>query len=184
MSKTRACYNCLHYEQVPMGDTIAPRGYEPESAPIQRGFAPRCTKGLNPSLAHAPIHMPTRWEGKFEPDEMAGFCDSYLWAPVGWPKLRGYAQRQLRKMPNFTTACLSEKFVRYFERGSTERIKIERGVNLRHTEFGYVSVSTGWQPVFLLIRSARSRGSSVCLEDTDDIVGVKYHKDKRYRPVL
>lgn len=184
MSKTRACYNCLHYEQTPMGDMPAQWSDHPDKAPLHRGFAPRCTKGLNPSLAHAPIHMPTRWEGKFEPDEMAGFCDSYLWAPVGWPKLRGFAHRQLGRMPNFTTAFLSEKFVRYFEKGSSERIKIERGVNLRYTEYGYVSVSTGWQPVFLLIRSSRSKGSSVCLEDTDGIIGVKHHKDKRYRPVL
>lgn len=82
MSKTRACYNCLHYEQVPMGDTVAQWGQQ-----LNRVFAPRCTKGLNPSLAHAPPHMPTRWEGKFEPDEMASFCDSYLWAPVGFAKL-------------------------------------------------------------------------------------------------
>lgn len=174
MSKTRACYNCLHYEQVPWGQ-------ERESV-YHRGFSPRCTKCLNPALESAPIHMPTRWEGKFEPDEMANFCDSYLWAPVGWPKLRGFAQRQLGKMPNFTTACLSEKFVGYFERGSTERIKIERGVNPRYTEFGYVSVSTGWQPVFLLIRSERSRGSSVCLEDSDQIVGHKHKTAKRYTP--
>lgn len=178
MSKTRACYNCLHYEQTPMGNLVE----DPMNPSHNRGFAPRCTKGLNPSLGHAPIHMPTRWEGKFEPDEMANFCDSYLWAPVGWPKLRGFAQRQLGKMPNFTTACLSEKFVGYFEKGSTERIKIERGVNLRHTEFGYVSVSTGWQPVFLLIRSERSRGSSVCLEDSDQIVGHKHKTAKRYTP--
>lgn len=175
MSKTRACYNCLHYEQVPWGQ-------ERESV-YHRGFSPRCTKCLNPALESAPIHMPTRWEGKFEPDEMANFCDSYLWAPVGWPKLRGFAKSRLAKMPNFTTACLSEKFVRYFEKGSTERIKIERGVNLRYTEYGYVSISTGWQPVFLLIRSARSRGSSVCLEDSDQIVGHKHRTEKRYRPL-
>jgi hypothetical protein len=81
MLKARACYNCLHYQQVPI-DQIH------DETIVLRGFSPRCTKGLNPALADAPDNMQWRREGKFEPDEMASFCDAYLWAPRQYARLR------------------------------------------------------------------------------------------------
>lgn len=184
MSKTRACYNCLHYEQVPWGEEMPNWSPLYDKRPPVRGFSPRCAKALNPALENAPDNMETRRAGKFEPDEMAGFCDSYLWAPLAFNKLRSWSKRKLTKEPRFTTVGLSEKFLPWFERGQEHRIKIERGVMHKYSEFGYVSISTGWQPALLLIRSASSRGSSVLLEDDDRIVGYKRATEKRYMPVI
>lgn len=176
MAKARACYNCLHYEQVPMHQIH-------DETVTLRGFAPRCTKGLNPAIGHAPDNMQLRREGKFEPDEMASFCDVFLWAPRQYPKLRSFATRQLAKMANFTTAALPEKFVPYYEQGSHVRIKIERGINYIHNEYGRVGVSTGWQPAFLLVKNDRHKGSSVVLEEEDRVVALRRGSDKRYKPL-
>ena len=148
-----------------------------------RGFAPRCTKALNPALGDAPDNMEIRRAGKFEPDEMASFCDAFLWAPRQYPKLRSFATRQLKKMDNFTTADLPEKFVPYYEQGSQLRIKIERGVNFIVNEYGRVGVSTGWKPAFLLVKSDRHKGSSVVLDEEDRVVALRRGSDKRYKPL-
>lgn len=167
MSKTRACFNCLWYEQTPEGQDY--------------GYAPRCTKGLNPSLGHAPPNLHIREEGSFEPDQMAAFCDSYLWAPVRFPRLRKSSKFRLSKDPRYTTAGYSEKFLPFYERGTDCRLKIERGVQWTSTDYGHVSTSTGWQPVLLLMRSTKANGSSVILDDDCRIVAVKWKGDSRYK---
>lgn len=189
MSKTRICLNCAHYEergigQMPIGERLGDAvPIDSARDPRYTSFAPRCMKGLNPSIAHAPMGMQfQREQGAFEPDAMAAFCDSYVWAPPISTKFKAYVRRKLEKEPRLSTVGLSEKFVQWFDRGQDYRIKIERGVNLKYTEYGYVSISTGWQPVFLLVRSARSKGSTVCLEDSDQIIGYKHRTEKRYKP--
>lgn len=185
MSKTRLCLNCAHYEDrgldiLPMGD----RGTDLSGSVEARitGFAPRCLKGLNPSLAHAPLHEVQREVQGFEPDAMAAFCDSYVWAPPISSKFRMYVRRKVEKDPRFSTLDLPEKFIRFWEKGQNVRIKIERGLNHRYNEYGYVSISTGWQPVFLLVKSVKAKLSSVLLKEDDLIVGVRAWNRKSYRP--
>jgi len=186
MSKTRLCLNCAHYEDrgldiLPMGD----RGTDLSGSVEARitGFAPRCLKGLNPSLAHAPqnLNFVQREVQGFEPDAMAAFCDSYVWAPPIASKFRSYVRRKVEKDPRFSTLDLPEKFIRFWEKGQNVRIKIERGVNVRYCEYGYVSISTGWQPVFLLVRSICARGSTVLLREDDAITGIRDGNHKPYR---
>lgn len=175
MSKTRACFNCLHYTHVPQPVSIH------DERTYVTGFSPRCTKGLNPALGDAPDNMALRERGEFQPDEMASFCDSYLWAPPRYPKLRKSATFRLTKEPRFTTVDIAEKFLPFYEQGENMRVKIERGTNIKYHEYGYVSASTGWKPYLLLIRSSKSRGSSVLLTDDDVIVGTKRKDDARYK---
>ena len=161
MSKTRICLNCAYYDEHADGFLG------------ERGFSPTCMKGLNPSLAHAPQHQFVREQGAFEPDVMAAFCDSYIWAPPTSSKFKDYVRRKLEKEPRFSTLELPEKFIRFWEKGHNCRIKIERGINIRYNECGYVSMSTGYAPAFLLVGSIRARGSSVLLKEDDTIVGIR-----------
>jgi len=178
MAKTRACYNCLHYEQVPETE-------KNDVDVLARGFAPRCRKGLNPALESAPPHMPTRWDGKFEPDDMASFCDAYLWAPINWRIFRSMARNRLKKYPNFSTASLAEKFVRYYEASRAERIKVPCPWSYsRPYSFGHVSISSGWQPVFILVYTKSAKASSVTLTEDVEIIGVQRDGKGPYRPVL
>lgn len=186
MSKTRACYNCLHYDQ--RGIDLMPIGDRPadlSNAELRTSsYAPRCLRGLNPALAHAPTNMAEREKGEFAGDEMASFCDSYLWAPLRYEKLRRVVRLRLQKHPNYTTCDLSEKFVPHYERNDRVRIKVQWGTNWTHTECGFVSLSTGWKPVFLLMRNHRARVRSTVLDDDYRIIGMKYDKEKRYRDFL
>ncbi len=174
MTKTRACYNCLHYQQVPI-DQIH------DEKIIVHGFSPRCVKGLNPALADAPDNMQLRREGKFEPDEMASFCDAYIWAPRQYARLRKSVAAGLKKDVRYTTAQLAASFAQYFEQRNI-RIKIERPGG--ETACGRVSISRGWSPIFLLIKSVCARSSSVVLSDDDRVVGIRDEREKRYRKVL
>ena len=176
MSKQRACYNCLHYEdRTPFELPIGARPEDHSGAgTITKSFTPRCLRGLNPSLAQAPPYMGERMQGAFEPDTMAAFCDDYLWAPrVMGDKLRAFVRLRLRKEPRFNTVNLPEKFVKFWGRGTSVRIKIERGETFRYTETGYVGISVGHEPAFLLIRSVNGKRSNVLLREDDRIVGVR-----------
>ena len=172
MAKTRACYNCLHYEQVPMHQIH-------DETVTLRGFAPRCTKGLNPAIEHAPDNMQFRREGKFEPDEMASFCDAYLWAPRQYARLRNIAAQGLKKHPQYTTVNLAEQFAQYFEQRDI-RIKIHQG-EAHMPAYGRVAISTGWAPVFLLIARESAKASSVVLGANDTTVATRTRFEKRYR---
>lgn len=167
MSKTRACYNCLYHTQ---------------STQLNSGSQPRCKRGLNPALEDAPP-LYVRWKGEFAADEMASFCDSYLWAPEAYAKLRRVARAHLAKDPRWSTSKLPEKFVQYYERNDRVRIKVETISGSISTECGYVSLSTGWIPFFLLMRSTRARGSSILLRDDMRVVAVKEGDKGRYKPV-
>jgi hypothetical protein len=171
MSKTRICLNCAYHAlTVPdSGSVTTPQ------------FAPCCLKGLNPSIEHAPPDQFVREQGAFEPDAMAAFCDSYVWAPPISSKFKAYVRKKLEKEPRYSTTEIPEKFIRFWEKGHNCRIKIERGMNLRYWEYGYVSMSTGWRPALLLVKSVRARGSSVLLREDDIIVGVRDWNHKAYK---
>lgn len=186
MGKNRACFNCVHYEergidQMPIGH----RHGVDQSGVETRGqsFAPRCLRGLNPSLAYAPKFMGERIQNGFEPDAMAAFCDTYLWAPPDTgDTFRTMVRRKIEQDSRFTTVDLPHKFIRFWEKGHNVRIKIEQGVNFIRTGTGYVAMSTGWKPVFLLCKSIKAKGSSVILSDDDRIVGIRdWQKERAFR---
>lgn len=164
MTKERICSNCVWH-------TI-------------RADSPRCTKGLNPALGYGSLHS---WPPSDQLDtvqQMAQFCDSYVWCPERFPKLKRITLMGVKRDPRWTTAELPEKFVPYYESNHMTRIKVEWGTNWTRTECGFVSISTGWSPVFLLMRSIKSKGSSTVLSNDYRIIGVKYDGERRYREVV
>lgn len=65
------------------------------------------------------------------------------------------------------------RFIRYFNSG--ERIRVRTcGMELT----GTVSITTGWSPAFLLMRTRRSMGSPWTLGERDEVLAVK--RGRRY----
>jgi hypothetical protein len=78
--------------------------------------------------------------------------------------------------PRFSESGLDLRFARFFDSG--QRIKVETcGMVLT----GRVSVTTGWQPCFILMRTSRSMGSPWTLGTRDKILAVQH--GRKYVPV-
>jgi len=68
----------------------------------------------------------------------------------------------------FDDSELSKQFISYYE--NQKRIEVDvHGSGLKR---GRVGITTGWKPVFLLVATTRSMGSSVTLSDKDKIIRV------------
>lgn len=172
--KARICENCVYYEQHTKN---AIGGLLPPS------WAPRCTQGLNPALAFAKEGGRDLKGREYEPDAMAAFCDKYIWAPVRFPKLHNHIRHKLnRGSEDVSTFELPEKFAPFFERGSSVRIRLEKTNSwATRAPTGYVSISTGWRPVFILMASIRSRCSPTTLTENSVITGVREAGQTRFR---
>jgi len=87
-----------------------------------------------------------------------------------------YCSRAIREYGvKFSDAELYPAFVPYFN--SRERVKIQ----FAHggTDTGTIGVTTGWRPVFLLMRRKSDRGSSLVLGPNDKVIAVR--RGKVYR---
>jgi hypothetical protein len=72
------------------------------------------------------------------------------------------------------------EFVRYFNTG--ERVRVRFGYASEPEELtGTIGITTGWRPVFLLMRTTRSLGSPWTLSIRDHVVAVK--RGHRYMEV-
>lgn len=69
----------------------------------------------------------------------------------------------------FSDVSLARKFIPYFGTGTRIKVRMRTGEVIT----GTVSGSTGWQPVFLLMRRSTSIGSSDVLNERDEIIAVK-----------
>lgn len=78
------------------------------------------------------------------------------------------ACKKLQQGEKFDPSQLATGFIPYFESG--QRIEIEDEYGEKHQ--GYVGVTTGWRPAFLLVFNRRCRGSSVLLSERDKILRV------------
>jgi len=65
----------------------------------------------------------------------------------------------------FDSSDLAEKFIPYFESGQRIEVTDRYGNKSR----GYVGVTTGWKPAFILVYNRRSLGGSWILRDTDTV---------------
>lgn len=82
---------------------------------------------------------------------------------------KSWAEWKLRQFgERFDGRDLDGRFVRFFESG--ERIKIR---SFGETFTGTVGVTTGWRPVFILLRTSRSMGSSITLGPNEELLAVK-----------
>lgn len=80
------------------------------------------------------------------------------------------ARKQAEYGDRFDPSGLDPRYIPYFH--SDVRIKVETGDG-GMVLTGTVGVTTGWKPSFLLMRTARSHGSSWLLGKDERIVGVK-----------
>ena len=82
----------------------------------------------------------------------------------------------------FDTSDLAPDFIKYFESG--ERVKVEWTYNnYKEVLTGTIGVTTGWKPVFLLMRTKRSIGSPYIIYTKDcRVIAVK--KSNKYVEVI
>lgn len=59
----------------------------------------------------------------------------------------------------FDSSDLDKRFVKYFDSGQRIKVTFSYG----ESESGTVGITTGWKPVFLLMKTSRSHGSSTFL---------------------
>lgn len=72
----------------------------------------------------------------------------------------------------FDQSGLSKQFVKYYE--NEQKVMVNTtGMILS----GTIGITTGWKPCFLLMRTARSTGSTWTLSDKDEILAVKHGKE-------
>ena len=91
-------------------------------------------------------------------------------------KFEGFLQRaDMRYGLAFDKRGLAEQFIPFYNSGQRIRVKT-CGMELT----GTISVTTGWRPCFLLMRTVRSIGSPWTLDQDNVILAVK--KGKRYIP--
>lgn len=87
------------------------------------------------------------------------------------------ARGRARHGERFTPPPAADRFARYMNSGQRIKVRMSYGEEVT----GTVSASTGWGPVFLLMRTSRSMGSTHTLGDRDEVVAVK--RGSRYEAV-
>lgn len=68
----------------------------------------------------------------------------------------------------FDSSKLSKKFIKYFE--NEQRIEVKRPYKDESNLRGYVGITTGWRPSFILLLKSNSTGSSELLDERYEIV--------------
>lgn len=68
----------------------------------------------------------------------------------------------------FNDSKLSKQFIPFWEKGPMVRVKVQ--FSYGEARWGWVGVTTGWTPTFLLMRNINSRSSSDTLTDDDKII--------------
>jgi len=66
----------------------------------------------------------------------------------------------------FNAIDLAKKFIPYYENQERIKVKFSSG----DIKSGRVGVTTGWKPVFILMLTSRSHGSSWILRDNDMVL--------------
>lgn len=91
--------------------------------------------------------------------------DSYQWTEY----LRGRAEGCRPK--TFDPSDLAPQFVPYFNERKT-RIEVETTFadGTTHRRTGYVGITTGWKPAFLLMHASNHHGSSDVLSVNDKVL--------------
>lgn len=86
--------------------------------------------------------------------------------------MRSYAalieRKRIEYGDKFSPAALAPDFVTYYENQARIEVKFSTGETLR----GRVGVTTGWRPVFLLIRRQSDSGSAWTLSREDRVTKI------------
>lgn len=77
-----------------------------------------------------------------------------------------YIDNKMRRYGiEFDTSDLNKEFIPYFENGERITVKFSYGEIKR----GTIGISSGWKPIFLLMLTKRSSGSSYIIGKQDKI---------------
>lgn len=88
-------------------------------------------------------------------------------------RFKDYIARKTQQYgERFDSSELAEQFVHYYNAGQSIRIKVQLPGN--EVAWGFVGTTTGWKPVFLLMRSTTAHGSSTILTKDCKILSQKY----------
>lgn len=79
-----------------------------------------------------------------------------------------YLDGKRKSDARFDPSDLADKFIEHFRENYRIQIKDEFGE--KHS--GYVGVTTGWRPAFILVFNKRCYGSSVLLSGSDTITKI------------
>lgn len=93
-----------------------------------------------------------------------------------------YCERKRAQYGDKFVPPTGDAFIDAFNKGVEYRIKVETkwADDYTHTRWGYVGVTSGWQPCFLLMRNVRAYGSSDTLQEgRDRITDAHWLKERR-----
>lgn len=83
-----------------------------------------------------------------------------------------YCDDKRSRMADFDPSDLAPQFVPAFERGDTYRVKVDFGYGEKPV-WGFVGVTSGWKPSFILMRRRGQHGSSEILSASHLILSTK-----------
>lgn len=88
---------------------------------------------------------------------------------------QAFCARKKQEYPDkFSTEHLNPDFIPAFNNGDKFRVLVD----FRYEKiWGYISVTTGWRPTFLLMRRRGQRGSCQTIGPIDKILATKYLKE-------
>lgn len=93
-------------------------------------------------------------------------------------RFQEYCDRQRAKYGDRFTAPTDARLIYAYNQGHEYRIKVRTTYpsGETHERWGFVGITTGWAPAFLLMHSTRAYGSSDVLSDHDEIIGWHWRK--------
>lgn len=87
---------------------------------------------------------------------------------------REFLTRQVNKYgARFSTASLAPQFIPYYESGVRIKVRTTYPSGEEFVRTGTVGVTTGWEPVFLLMHRSNASGSWDTLGSGDEIIAVQ-----------
>jgi hypothetical protein len=90
-------------------------------------------------------------------------------------RFEAYCETKRRQYGDKFVPPTGKSFIIAYNMGQNYRVKVETKYDTEtRTRWGYIGLTTGWQPAFLLMRNSRAFGSSDLLNPDRDIV-VAYH---------
>lgn len=92
------------------------------------------------------------------------------------PEFNSYVKRSMARWSEFDIRDLAPQFAEHFR--TSQRIKVRSPDG--HERTGYVGVTTGWRPVFILLSRKNERGSCDVLREHDEITAI--HDGRAYIP--
>jgi hypothetical protein len=89
-----------------------------------------------------------------------------------------YCQRQRMLYGERFQAPTGQQLIDAYNRDRDYRVQVQ--LSDGRLAWGYVSLSTGWVPTFLLMRSTRAIGSSTVLDHSNKIVASHWLRARRH----